>query len=264
VHTQWRIGGSLVARLPRVPASVPGLARELRWLPELAPRLPVAVPEPVGAGAPGGDYPFPWAVYRWIAGTNPAPGRLDDPDAVAAGLADFVRTMRSLPVSGAPAAGSPSSGRGGALVERDAAMRAALSALRRRPDAEIEATALRDAWDRVLASSVDGHRACWIHGDLGPGNVLVAADGRLSAVIDFGSTGIGDPALDLIAAWTLLPAGSRADFRRSVGAGEDEWRRARGWALSIATIQLPYYRDSDPAFAAVSRSIIRAVLEDGV
>jgi aminoglycoside phosphotransferase (APT) family kinase protein len=101
----------------------------------------------------------------------------------------------------------------------------------------------------------------WAHSDLMPGNLLVA-EGRLAAVIDFGTMGVGDPACDLIPAWNLLPDPARRVFRAAVGAGDATWERGRGWALSMALLQLPYYRHSNPTMAANARHVLREVLAD--
>ncbi len=101
----------------------------------------------------------------------------------------------------------------------------------------------------------------WIHADLQPGNVLTSG-GRLSAVIDFGCLGLGDPAVDLIAAWYLLPAGARPVFRTALADGADDaaWARGRGWALSVALLELSAYRETNPVMADIARHVIREVL----
>jgi aminoglycoside phosphotransferase (APT) family kinase protein len=101
----------------------------------------------------------------------------------------------------------------------------------------------------------------WVHGDLSPGN-LVVRDGRLAAVIDNEGVGVGDPACDLIVAWNLLPAATREVFRAELRVDDATWDRGRGWALSIALIQLPYYKDTNPALAANARHVIREVLAE--
>lgn len=91
---------------------------------------------------------------------------------------------------------------------------------------------------------------------------MLVRDGRLAAVIDFGCVGVGDPAVDLIVAWNLLPASARATFREAVGADDAEWARGRGWALSISLIQLPYYWETNPPLAENSRHVIREILAE--
>jgi aminoglycoside phosphotransferase (APT) family kinase protein len=244
----FRVGPDLVARFPRIGLAVAQVERDHEWLPRLAPHLPVAVPEPVAVGAPGHDYPFPWALHRWIDGTNPtAPSHQ-----LALDLAAFVRSLHSMPVDAVR-----DSERGGPLALRDEATRARIADLGDR----VDAAAVVDAWDEALAEPVwDGPPAV-LHGDLCPGNVLVR-EGRLAAVIDWGSFGIGDPAGDLGVGWNLLDAPTRATFREAVGVDDATWGRGRGRALSVAVIQLPYYWDSNPGLAAQARRTIAEVLAD--
>jgi aminoglycoside phosphotransferase (APT) family kinase protein len=248
----YRLGDDMVVRLPRIDWAVDNVEREHRWLPWLAPRLPVAVPVPLGKGAPAEGYPWSWSVYSWLDGENPAVGRSPDAGALATGLARFVTALRRI-----DPAGGPPAGRGVPLVARDAPTRAAIDALR----GTVDTAAVTEAWDSALRAPAWPGPPIWVHGDLSPGNLLVV-DGRLSAVIDFGGVGVGDPACDLIVAWNLLPAGASEVFRATLHVDDATWDRGRGWALSIALLQLPYYHRTNPALAANARHVIGAVLAD--
>jgi aminoglycoside phosphotransferase (APT) family kinase protein len=251
-NAMFRLGADMVVRLPRIPGAVDNIAHELHWLPRLAPHLPCAVPAPLGEGGPSSDFPWPWAVYRWIEGVNPHADVLDDPVGLAADLAAFVTTLRMIdPTDG------PLSGRGVALSDRDDPTREAIAQLHGTIDTDA-ATAI---WDDALSLPDPRNPIAWMHADLSPGNVLTV-NGRLSAVLDFAAAGIGDPTVDLIVAWNLLPASAREVFREGVGADEATWIRGRAWALSIALIQLPYYRHTNPGLAANSRHVIKEVLAD--
>jgi aminoglycoside phosphotransferase (APT) family kinase protein len=125
----------------------------------------------------------------------------------------------------------------------------------------VDTAAATAAWDAALQTPTWPGAPVWVHGDLSPGNLLVAA-GRLSAVIDFAGVGVGDPACDLIVAWNLLPAGTRNLFRAALRVNDATWERGRGWALSIALIQLPYYHRTNPVLAANARHVIGEVLAD--
>jgi aminoglycoside phosphotransferase (APT) family kinase protein len=181
----YRLGEHLVARLPRIHWAVPSVDRELYWLPRLALHLPVAVPEPLGRGEPGEGYPWPWSVYRWLDGENPDVDHLDDAELLATELARFVSALHRMDTAGAPPAG-----RGVPLAERDAATRSAIDALH----GMVDITAVTAAWEEDVRAPTWSGPPVWVHGDLSPGNLLLVG-GRLSAVIDFGGLGVGDPAV---------------------------------------------------------------------
>ncbi|MET9503868.1 aminoglycoside phosphotransferase family protein [Streptomyces sp. NPDC006622] len=251
-NAMFRLGTDKVIRLPRHPGAVENVAHEQRWLERLGSRLAAPAPVPLEQGAPGEGYPWPWSVYRWLDGRNPVVGSLEQPDPLAADLGAFVAELRRI-----DARGGPPGPRGVPLAERDAPTRSAVARLAGR----IDTAAVTALWEEALRAPVRTAPPAWAHGDLSPGNVLVA-DGRLAAVIDFGTVGVGDPAVDLIVAWNLLPAPARATFREAVGADDAEWARGRGWALSISLIQLPYYWETNPPLAENSRHVIKEILAE--
>ncbi|MEU9479337.1 aminoglycoside phosphotransferase family protein [Streptomyces sp. NPDC048191] len=251
-NAMFRLGADLLVRLPRRPGAVPDVRHEQRWLPRLGPQLPVAVPELMGSGEPDEGYPWPWSVYRWLQGRNPVAGAVPESERLAEELGAFVRALRRIsPLDGPP------SHRGGPLGDRDELTRAAVAELGGR----VDTGAVTALWEECLRAPEHSGGPVWAHGDLSPGNVLVD-EGRLSAVIDFGCAGVGDPAVDLVVAWNLLPARVRDTFRKAVGADDAEWARGRGWALSISLIQLPYYWDTNPALAENSRHVIAEILAE--
>ncbi|MGA5207527.1 aminoglycoside phosphotransferase family protein [Streptomyces variegatus] len=251
-NAMFRLGADKVVRLPRHPRAVEAIAHESRWLPRLAPELPAAAPEPLGRGVSGDGFPWPWSVYSWLDGRNPVPGRLEEPALLAGDLAAYVTALRRIDPSEGPLGY-----RGVPLAARDPYLREALGRLAGR----VDTAAVTEAWEEALRAPEHTGPPLWAHGDLMAGNLLVTG-GRLSAVIDFGTVGVGDPAVDLISAWCLLPAAARGVFREAVGAGEAEWARGRGWALSIAVIALPYYWDTNPPVAANSRHVIGEILAE--
>lgn len=242
----FRLGPSLVVRMPRIAWATEQVALNQTWLPRIAPHLPCAIATPLAVGVPALGYPFPWAVHAWLPGSNPTPA--DDP-ALAADLAAFITALRTL------TEGPPSS-RSGPLSERDDAFRTSLAQL----TDDIDIARVTRTWEDCLAAPVHEDTPVWRHADLTPGNLLVQ-DGRLSAVIDFGPSGLGDPAVDLVPAWRVLRGRSREVFRGLVRGDEGTWARARGWALSIAVLELAYYRDRDIALADAARTAIGEVLD---
>lgn len=252
VNAVYRLGEDMAVRLPRIEGGAKDVEKEQRWLPCLAPLLPVAIPVPIGRGRPAEGYPWPWSVYSWLDGGNPALGRIADPGVLAKDLAAFVAALHRIdPTDGPPAY------RHEPLVTRDTTTRDAIAKLRGIVDTDL-ATAV---WEAALLAPEWPGPAVWVHADLSPGNVLLSG-GRLTAVIDFGCVGIGEPAVDLIAAWSLLTADARNVFRAALGVDDATWARGRGWALSIALIELSYYRITNPVMAATARHVIQEVLTD--
>jgi aminoglycoside phosphotransferase (APT) family kinase protein len=228
-NRSFRLGDDLLVRLPSHEAYAAAVEKEQRWLPRLAPQLPLPVPRPVGLGRPDDEYPWPWSVYAWIDGEPAATAPPTDLDSFAVDLARFLVALRGADAEDGPAAGPHSFWRGGPLSTYDEEARRAFAALG--DDGRMTAV-----WDRALASTWD-RPPVWCHGDVAVGNLLVR-DGRLAAVIDFGSSAVGDPACDTVIAWTLFTGSSRAVFRRTLDLDDDTWDRGRGWALWKAAITL--------------------------
>jgi aminoglycoside phosphotransferase (APT) family kinase protein len=251
-NAMYRLGDAMAVRLPRIPGAVADVEKEHRWLPRLAPFLPLAVPVPLAKGKPGEGYPWPWSVYRWLDGETATMDRIAEPEQAAADLAGFVGALQRIDPSD-----GPRGGRGVPLSRRDAETREALAALH----GMIDVGAATAAWEAALLAPAWEGPPVWLHGDLHATNLL-AREGRLSAVIDFGGVGVGDPACDLMVAWTYLPARTREVFRAALPVDDATWARGRGWALSVGLIALPYYRDSNPVLAGIARSAIAEALAD--
>lgn len=252
VNAIYRLGDDLCARLPRVAAWAADLAREWRWLPVLAPHLPVRVPRPVAAGHADGAYPFPWAIFEWVDGEVYADELVDDEVQAATELAEFVRCLQRIdPVVGAPAAGRRP------LRELDAGTRESIEASR----GVIDAGAALAAWRRAVEAPAWRGTPVWIHTDLLRPNLLVR-DGRLHAVIDFGGVGLGDPAADVIAAWSVFGPAGRAAYRRVLDVDDETWGRARGFALHQAAAIIPYYATTNPGFVTLAKRTVEQVILD--
>lgn len=255
----FRLGSDLVVRLPRVPSAVGQVAKESRWLPFLAPRLPLPIPLPVAIGSPANGYPWHWSICHWLEGETAADAPVADEHQAATDLAGFIVALQSIDPAGGPDPGVHNSHRGAPLVQRDASTRAAIAECA----GMIDAGAAMAAWECALAAPEWRGPPVWIHGDLLPTNLLVQ-HGGLSAVIDFGCLGIGDPGCDVIPAWTFLSAQSRLAFRAALKVDDATWERGRGWALSFGLIALPYYHVTNPVLAGIACRAIAEVLADAV
>jgi aminoglycoside phosphotransferase (APT) family kinase protein len=250
----YRLGRQLAARLPRRPGwAVDQVKLEAKWLPRLAPHLPLALPVQVAMGHAAEGYPFDWAVYEWLPGSD-ANGTIADLNQAATDLADFISALRRIDTSGAhprlPQA------RGGPLAEADAMVRWSVSQLGTR----INGDEVLRSWDESLSVPEWASPGVWVHGDLLPGNLLVV-DGRLSAVIDFGGLNVGDPACDLQPAWNMFTGESRRTFRTALRADDASWLRGRGWALQ-AVAGIHYYWDSNPRMVSQCSRALAEVLAD--
>jgi aminoglycoside phosphotransferase (APT) family kinase protein len=221
----------------------------------LAPRLPLPIPVPLATGTPGCGYPFRWSVRRWLDGEPATLGRIGSMPEFAAAVARFVVALQAVDAVGGPTAGEHSFYRGASLTYYDDQTRQSVALLRD----TIDAYRALEVWDAALDATWQA-RPVWVHGDVATGNLLVR-DGQLAAVIDFGTCAVGDPACDLVIAWTFLTRNSRAVFHEIVGQDDGTWARARGWALWKALISLAG-SDGDPATDAHNRFVIAEVLAD--
>ena len=253
----YRLGDDMVVRLPRIPSAVGQVDKEQKWLPRLAPRLPIDIPIPLAKGKPSDGYPWHWSVYRWLEGEDATIAPISDLRQAATDLAQFIAALQQIEATGGPPPGQHNFYRGVPLAMRDQQTRDAIAALQDVIDID-KATA---AWDAAVETPTWNGAPLWLHGDLHAGNLLVQ-QGRLSAVIDFGGLGVGDPACDVMAAWTLLSVESRVVFRELLKVDDATWARGRGWALSFGLIALPYYQTTNPVLAEIARRSINEVLTD--
>ena len=248
-----RLGDALVVRLPRRAVAAALVLHEQRWLPELAPRLPLPIPVPLRAGVPGDGFPWRWSVCPWFDGENAAAATLADVDTAAVALAAFVTALHRP----APADAPVNPFRGVPLAARAAIVHGYLDLV----GTTVDQREVRRRWDEAAALPPYEGPPLWLHGDLHPAN-LVVRDGSLAAVIDFGDLTGGDPATDLAVAWMLFAPPARARFRAAVGGVDDRtWRRAAGNALAHALACLARSGDA-PLLAAVGRRTLAEVLTD--
>jgi aminoglycoside phosphotransferase (APT) family kinase protein len=250
----YRLGDDMVVRLPLRPASIGPVDKEHRWLPALALHLPLAIPVPLAKGEPIDGYPWPWSVYPWFEGDDATAARFDRRQA-ASDLARFIAALQSIDPAGGPQPSTANFGRGAPLAARDRETRQAISA----SCDLIDTDAVTAAWEEALRLPTWRRPPVWVHGDIASGNLLVR-NGRLSAVIDWGALGVGDPACDLIVAWELFDAEAREVLRSELRVDDATWARGRGWALSTAIVALPYYQHTNAFMAAQARHKLAVVL----
>lgn len=247
----WRLGDELLVRLPRRAVAAALTMNEQRWLPELAPRLPLPVPAPVRVGRPSGDYPWWWSVLPWLEGTPGDRASITDAEDAGLRLGRFLRVLHRPAPAGAPR----NQWRGVPLVERADAIDERLARLAD----EVDVVALRRAWDRAVAAEPWSGAAVWVHGDLHPANVLIA-EGTLAAVLDFGDLCQGDPATDVAAAWMLLPPDAMPVFATAYGRLDpDLLARSVGWAVLFGLMLVAVGLDGRPSYASVGRAILARV-----
>lgn len=269
-NTLFRLGDDLVARLPRRAVAAGIVLNEQRWLPVIAPRLPLPVPVPLRTGVPGAGYPWAWSVVAYLPGTPAADDPPFDRAEAARAVGGFLGALHVPAPRDAPA--NPY--RGGPLAERaeNFSKNLDMIAVQAGKVGHVDRTAIEAVWSDALAAPPHGGPPVWLHGDPHPANILIS-DGRVSGVLDFGDITAGDPAADLALAWMLLPAGQHAAFRAAYGdaspaaggtalevaVADARWRRARGWALGLGVMFLAWSADN-PQLREVGRRTVDAVV----
>lgn len=256
VNAIFRIGNDLSARFPlRLADASDALAvleQEARASAELAEVSRFPVPQPVALGKPGAGYPMPWSVQTWLPGTVAADVDPSGSDAFAEDLAAFIAALRGTDTRGRLFNGD---NRGGVLADHDDWMATCFE----ESEGLLDVPRLRQVWSRFRAlprTAAD----VMSHGDLIPGNVLVAGD-RLSGVLDTGGFGPADPALDLVSAWHLLQPGPREVLRRRLACDDLEWERGKAWAFEQAVGLVWYYVETNPTMSSLGRRTLDRILE---
>lgn len=259
-NTMFRLGDELLVRLPRTAAKARSLNKERTWLPRLGPLLPRQIPEPVHAGTPAPEFPLPWSIYRWIDGTEVSSKAVQDWAAFGTDLATFVHELHNIDLMGAARAGELSWYRGGTLKGCAEDISAYFEDCRATEDSGLDVETLEQLWRTAVELPEPSSPHVWLHGDLRPANLL-AAKGRLHAVIDFGCLSVGFPAAEHAPVWDL-PAPARQAYWNATNIDDPTWIQARAWAIAVGIAGISYYRNIWPAFVTDCRTRLEAILTD--
>jgi len=249
----FHLGDTMSVRLPSGQEYAAQVVKEQKWLPFLASHLSIQISQPIAMGRPSKHYPFHWSVYKWIDGQSANMFHSDDLDLniIAVQLAQFLYELHQI-----DSVGGPVTDRGGSPIFYDDEARSMMMQLQN----VIDVNKAKVVWDKAIKSRWNKH-VVWAHGDLSSGNILIK-DKQLCAVIDFGSITIGDPACDLVIAWTFLQGESRQIFKNHMNLDVDTWARARGWALWKAMITLAPMSNKTSLQAIEQLRIIHDILDE--
>lgn len=252
----FRLGEGMSVRLPSAEGYASQVVKEQEWLPKLAPHLSFPIPKPLAMGLPSKSYPWNWSIYQWIEGENVNAFHELDLKQLAKQFAQFLIELQKIDASAGPVSGSHNYYRGGDLSIYDMESRIAINQVKGLVDVD----AVTEIWEKALSTKWS-NEPVWVHGDFEVDNILFQK-GRLSAVIDFGCVGVGDPACDLAIAWTFLTEESRDIFRSSLELDSDTWARARGWVIWKSLIMLIQSNDNKNVNPSQRLEIIKEVISD--
>lgn len=255
-NRSFRVGEDMSVRLPSAERYAGQVEKEQRWLPTLAPHLPLPIPAPIALGVPARGYPWRWSILRWLEGENATIERINDLCEFATALAGFLGALQRIDAAGGPPPGKHNFFRGGPLAIYDAETRATIESLH----GQIETDAVTAVWQAALEAKWCG-APVWVHGDVSSTNLLVRG-GHLAGVIDFGCLAVGDPASDMTIAWTFLSGQSRQAFCAALPLDDATWARGRGWALWKSLITLADHKNTNLEKADRARCVIDEVLAD--
>ena len=252
----YRLGKDMLIRMPTEESYALKVLKEQDLLPQLAPHLTFSIPVPIKMGAPSNDYPYPFSIYKWLEGTSINLLVLDNDclEKLAFDLAKFLKELQRIDNVDGPAPGQHNWWRGDHVSVYDEGAREQIATL----SSFIDGNKAIQLWEKACTTRWN-KTPVWIHGDLSIGNMLMK-NGNLSAIIDFGGMGLGDPACDLVIAWTFLKGKARDIFIKEMALDEETWLRAKAWALWKATFELCQLADKNSPEADIQKRIIQDVL----
>jgi len=253
----FRLGENLLIRMPTEDSYALKVPKEQALLPKLAPYLTVSIPCPIKMGCPSKDYPYPFSIYKWLKGISINLLVLDDNclEQLAFDLAKFLNELESIDHIEGPTPGQHNWWRGDHPSVYDKGAREQIAKLSH----VIDSNKAIQLWEKACKTRWH-KKPVWVQGDFAIGNMLIQ-DGKLSAVIDFGGICLGDPACDLVIAWTFLYGRPRDIFIKNIQHDEDTWLRAKAWALWKATFELCEMNNSNHPEFEFNKKIIETVLE---
>ena len=253
----FRLGNDMLVRIPSAQYYALKVPKEQKLLPLIKPYLSVNIPEPIKLGNPSYYYPFNFSIYKWLEGTSANLIAFDDKslETIAVQLAKFLNELHGIQGVNGPSPGKHNGWGGEHVSVYDQGARKQIAEL----SGIVDQNKAIELWEQACKTKPN-KKPMWIHGDFAFGNFLIK-DGALSAVIDFGGMAIGDPASDLVIAWTFLKDRSREIFIESMDYDSDTWLRARGWVLWKATFELCQTKDKNNPYAVKQKQIIKDVLD---
>lgn len=254
----YRLGKDMLIRMPTAESYALKVPKEQALLPKLAPHLTFSIPVPIKMGTPSKDYPYPFSIYKWLEGKSLNLLVLDNDclEKFAFDIAKFLKELQGVDNVDGPAPGQHNWWRGDHVSVYDEGARDQIAKL----SSIINSNKAIQLWEKACKTRWNKN-SVWIHGDLSIGNILIK-NGSLSAIIDFGGMSLGDPACDLVIAWTFLKDKERHIFIREMALDKETWLRAKAWALWKATFELCEIADKNSPEAHVQKRIIQDVLYD--
>ncbi|WP_010298285.1 aminoglycoside phosphotransferase family protein [Candidatus Odyssella thessalonicensis] len=254
----YRLGDNMLIRMPTAESYALKVPKEQELLTKLAQHLSISIPAPLRMGTPSTSYPYPFSLYKWLPGKSINLLTLSEreKELIAFDLAIFLKELQVITDIPGPAPGQHNCWRGDHLSVYDKDAREQIAKLR----GIIDSNKALNLWERACATQWN-NPPVWIHGDLTIGNILMN-NGKLSAIIDFGGIAIGDPAGDLVIAWTYLAGKAREIFIKEMGLDANTWLRARAWALWKATFELCQIEDQNSPDALLQATIILNLLNE--
>lgn len=254
----YRLGKDMIIRMPIAENYALKVPKEQELLPKLAKHLSIKIPTPIKMGKPSADYPYPFSIYKWLDGRSANHVTLDNKtlENIALSLATFLKELQEITDVDGPKPGQHNWWRGDLLSIYDKDAREQIANL----EYVIDSNSALDLWEIACATQWN-KKPVWIHGDFAAGNILIK-NNKLSGIIDFGGMAVGDPACDLVIAWTYLSGKARETFMRKINLDTDSWTRARAWALWKATFELCQIEDKNSSEAALQKRIIGSVLNN--